>query len=40
MKLEIPYIRVGGDYYKIINKDRHRYGGKHRLLKAWKSRRN
>lgn len=20
MKLEIPYIRVGGDYYKIINK--------------------
>jgi hypothetical protein len=35
MKLEIPYIRVGGDYYKIINKI-DRYGGKHRLLKAWK----
>lgn len=35
MKLEIPYIRVGGDYYKIIEKT-DRYGGKHRLLKAWK----
>lgn len=35
MKSEIPYIRVGGDYYKIIEKV-DRYGGKNRLLKVWK----
>lgn len=35
MKNEIPYIRVGGDYYKIIEKI-DRYGGKNRLLKVWK----
>lgn len=35
MKVEIPYIRVGGDYYKVIDKV-DRYGGKHKLLKAWK----
>lgn len=35
MKMEIPYIRVGGDYYKVIEKV-DRYGGKHTLLKTWK----
>lgn len=35
MKTEIPYIRVGGDYFKIIEKV-DRYGGKNKLLKVWK----
>ena len=35
MKSEIPYIRVGGDYFKIIEKI-DRYGGKNKLLKVWK----
>jgi len=34
MKLEIPYVRVGTDYYKIIEKE-NRYGGTDRTLKAW-----
>lgn len=32
---EIPYIRVGTDYYKVIKKD-DRYGGTQTHLKAWK----
>lgn len=35
MKQEIPYIRVGTDYYKTIIKQ-NRYGGKSLLLKHWK----
>ena len=35
MKNTIPYIRVGGDYFKIIEKI-DRYGGKNKLLKVWK----
>jgi hypothetical protein len=35
MKQEIPYIRVGTDYYKTILKE-NRYGGKAVLLKHWK----
>lgn len=35
MKQEIPYIRVGTDYYKTIEKD-NRYGGKSLLLKHWR----
>lgn len=35
MKQDIPYIRVGTDYYKTIVKE-NRYGGKAVLLKHWK----
>ena len=35
MKIDVPYIRVGTDYYKIINKE-DRYGGISQQLKAWK----
>ena len=35
MKKDIPYIRVGSDYYKLINKT-DRYGAKNTLLKHWK----
>lgn len=35
MKQEIPYIRVGTDYYKTILKQ-NRYGGKSVLLKHWR----
>jgi len=35
MKQDIPYIRVGTDYYKTILKE-NRYGGKSVLLKHWK----
>lgn len=35
MKQQIPYIRVGTDYYKTIIKE-NRYGGKEVLLKHWK----
>src|SRR5690606_19591913 len=35
MKQEIPYIRVGTDYYKV-NQKPNRYGGISVQLKAWK----
>lgn len=35
MKSEIPYIRVGTDYYKIIKKDS-RWGATNIILKPWK----
>lgn len=35
MKINLPYIRVGTDYYKVINKE-DRYGGISQQLKAWK----
>lgn len=35
MKIAVPYIRVGTDYYKIIHKE-DRYGGISQQLKAWK----
>jgi hypothetical protein len=35
MKNDIPYIRVGTDYYKLIKKE-DRYGSMNILLKAWK----
>lgn len=35
MKQELPYIRVGGNYFKLIQKQ-DRYGGKHTLVKVWK----
>lgn len=35
MKSEIPYIRVGTDYYKMIKK-RDRWGGEYHQLKSWK----
>lgn len=34
-KNEIPYIRVGVDYFKVINK-KDRYGSEAQTLKAWK----
>jgi hypothetical protein len=34
MELDIPYIRVGTDYYKVIHKQ-DRYGGKQTHLKPW-----
>lgn len=34
MDLAVPYIRVGTDYYKSIEKD-NRYGGTDRTLKTW-----
>lgn len=35
MKCDIPYIRVGGDYFKIINK-KDRWGGTNKLIRHWK----
>lgn len=35
MKCEVPYIRVGTDYFKIIYKT-DRYNGKNQFLKPWK----
>ena len=35
MKIDIPYIRVGTDYFKLIQK-KDRWGGKHLTLKPWK----
>lgn len=35
MGMEIPYIRVGVDYFKVISKE-NRYGGKQIKLKPWK----
>jgi hypothetical protein len=35
MKSEIPYIRVGTDYFKVINK-KDRYNAENTLLKPWK----
>lgn len=35
IKNEIPYIRVGTDYYKVIKKE-DRYGAMNTLLKPWK----
>lgn len=35
MKLEIPYCRVGTDYFKMINK-KNRSGGTDTILKGWK----
>jgi hypothetical protein len=35
MKSEIPYIRVGTDYFKLIDK-KDRFGSHNRLLKPWK----
>lgn len=35
MKSEIPYIRVGTDYFKTINK-KDRYKSENKLLKPWK----
>lgn len=35
MKQPIPYVRVGCDYFKIIQKD-NRYGGSQAFLKSWK----
>lgn len=35
MKHDIPYIRVGTDYFKLIKKE-DRWGSTHFLLKAWK----
>ncbi len=35
MKNEIPYIRVGTDYFKLIKKE-DRWGSTHFLLKSWK----
>jgi len=35
MENEIPYIRVGSDYFKVIKKD-DRYSGTNVILKSWK----
>jgi hypothetical protein len=35
MENEIPYIRVGSDYFKVIKKD-DRYSGTNIILKSWK----
>lgn len=35
MKIEIPYIRVGTDYFKVINK-KDRYECENTILKPWK----
>ncbi len=35
MQNEIPYIRVGSDYFKVIKKD-DRYSGTNVILKSWK----
>ena len=35
MKILVPYVRVGTDYYKVINKE-DRYGGISQQLKSWK----
>lgn len=35
MKTDIPYIRVGTDYFKIITK-RNRYNADNKILKPWK----
>lgn len=35
MDIEIPYIRVGCDWFKVIYK-KNRYGGKNRTIKSWK----
>ena len=35
MKNEIPYIRVGTDYFKVIKKE-DRYSGTNIILKGWK----
>ena len=34
MKSEIPYIRVGTDYFKVIEKP-NRYSGKNTIIKVW-----
>lgn len=35
MGMDVPYARIGGDYYKIIEKE-NRYGGTQTQIKPWK----